>query len=226
MIFWDGERARRERPRPSSTSLAPAAPPGWFARAVFGFDVWLRRRHGVFEYTDHPDCIFRLELVRLQETVVLSDGTTFAAGAPILQLHLWNEQIPAFPADGATLQWARRMHHCADVSLRELADFSTKRELRNVPAVRAELTLVTAEHTERLLRICEHYGFRTIDRNERPSLGTRLHRLGENVLIASMVLARNPQAFRLHCLRRSRVEILLPRAILDRRYRQPTARQR
>jgi hypothetical protein len=207
------------------TSFAPASAQGWFARAVFGLDVWLRRWQGVFEYTSDPDCIFRLELRRLQETVVLADGTTFPADARIAELHLWNEQIPKFPAAGATLQWAHRMHRCVDASLQDLASFlGREHELRQVVAVRAEMGLVAAEHAERLLRICAHYGFRSIQRSNRPPWRTRLRHQGENMLIASMVLARNPQAFRLDCFRRSRIEIFLPRAVLDGRYRQPSVR--
>ena len=207
------------------TSLAPASQ-GWFARAVFGFDLWLRRRQGVFEYTANPDCIFRLEVVRLEKAVVLADATTLPAGAQIVQLHIWNEQVPAFPAAGATLQWARRMHRCVDASLRELAGFlSREPELRQVVAVRGETALVPPEHAERLLRICRHYGFRSVRRSDPLSWRTRLHRQGENVLIASMVLARNPQAFRLDCLRRSRVEIFLPRAVLDAGYPERAAGQ-
>jgi hypothetical protein len=202
------------------TSFAPEAPQRWFARAIFGFDVWLRRRHGVFEYSANPDCIFRLELVRLEQTVVLSDGTTFAAGDQVAQLHLWNEQIPAFPAHRTMLHWACRMHRCVAVSLRDLAHFlHEERELQSVLAVRAEIPVGTADHAAQLLRICRRYGFRTVQRTEPLPLLAELHRLGENVLIAAIVLARNPQAFRLGCLRRRRAAIVLPRAVLDQRYR-------
>jgi hypothetical protein len=205
------------------TSLATAAAEDRLARAVFGVDVWLRRWRGVFEYTADPDCIFRLELVRLQEPIVLSDGTmACAAGDVIAQLHLWNEHIPAFPAEGATLQWARHMTRCIDASLRDLAWFlNSRHDLRSVKGVRGETALVSAEHTEQLLRICARYGFRVIHHTERRSFGARLHRLGENILVALMVLARNPRALRRDCLVRSRLEVFVPRAVLDERYKAP-----
>ena len=38
----------------------------WFARAVLGFDAWLRRRNGVYEYSVHPHCAFRMQIARVR----------------------------------------------------------------------------------------------------------------------------------------------------------------
>jgi hypothetical protein len=203
----------------SWTSLATAVAEDRLARAVFGFDVWLRRWCSVFEYSSDPDCIFRLRLVRLKDPIILSDGTACAAGDRIAELHLWNEHIPCFPPEGATLPWARHMIRCIDASLRDLAWFLNSRpDLGNVRGVRGETALLTAGHSDPLLLICARYGFRVIRHAERLSFGTRLHRLGENILVALMVLARNPRAFHLNYLMRGRLEVFLPRAVLDERF--------
>jgi hypothetical protein len=211
----------------SWTSLATAAAEDRLAKAVFGFDVWLRRWCGVFEYTANPDCIFRLRLVRLQNPIVLSDGTACAAGDQIAELHLWNEHIPPFPPEGATLPWARHMVRCIDASLRDLAWFLNSRpDLRNVRGVRGETALLISGHSQPLLRICARYGFRVIRHTGRLPLRARLHRLGENILVALMVLARNPRAFHLDYLVRSRLEVFLPRAVLDQRCQRAKAGRR
>jgi hypothetical protein len=55
---------------------------------------WLQRWEGVFEYSRKPDCIFRAQLSRLSSDVLLSDGTFGRSGDRVIDLHLWNEQIP------------------------------------------------------------------------------------------------------------------------------------
>ena len=85
--------------------------PLW-AEFIFALDRWLRRRQGVFEYTHDPECIFRIQLQRLRSEVVLSDGTFGRPGDQAIDLHLWNEQIPAVPVAGPSLAWGRRFNLC------------------------------------------------------------------------------------------------------------------
>jgi hypothetical protein len=201
-------------------------PHGWLAHAVYALDRLLRRQLGVFEYSSEPGCIFRLEVRRLERPVKLRDGPTFAAGERIVQLHFWNEHVPEMPPQGATLDWARRMSKRVDTSLRELARFmKADPAFADVVAVRARMALATTEQSAQLVRICNRYGMRPVVEPERPSLLGRLHRAGENVLVALLVLARNPQAFRLDCLRRARTDVFLPRSTLDARYCAPGALQ-
>jgi hypothetical protein len=187
---------------------------------VFGLDVWLRYWHGVFEYTSDPDCIFRLQFTRLQYPVVLVDGTILDPGDRIARIHLWNEHIPPLPANGATLRWARRMSRHLDISLRDLAQFlGSRRDLEDVRAVQADMMFGTDEQTEQLLHICGSFGFRAEIVTKPPSVAKLLHRYLENMLIACMILAQNPKAFRPDCFRRARVSVFMPRAELDERYR-------
>jgi len=59
---------------------------------MFGIDRWLRRRMGVFEYWDHPDCIFRLRVGPAERTLSLDAGEVLP-GEVVLELHLWNEHV-------------------------------------------------------------------------------------------------------------------------------------
>ena len=197
---------------------------GLVAKAIFGVDRLFRKWRGVFEYTSDLECLFRAEVIQLDDDIVLADGSTFPARKRIAKIHLWNEQVPRFPAEGATLLWARRMYRGLDVSLREMAVFLGAQEFQDVVGVRAEMTLGTAEQTDQLLRMCARFGFCPVSNLKSPSVWTRLHRLTVNVYIALLVLARNPQGLRLDSFRRSRADIFLPRSVLEQRY-QSNSRQ-
>jgi hypothetical protein len=174
----------------------------------------LRTLHGVTEYTSSPDCIFRLEVATSKEHIVLGDGTSVGAGARLIVLHLWNEHIPPFPPGGPTLGWARRLSRALEVSLSELEAYLASRpDLDDIQVIRAEMTLAAAERSSQLLALAGKFGFEPI-KNANRSLPRRLHRLGENILIAMLVLAHNRAAFRIETLRRSCTPIFLSRAAL------------
>ncbi len=201
------------------SGAATGTPRSWLAQAVFGLDNVLRHRRGVFEYTAEAECILRAELARLEHEVDLPDGTTLPAGELVVRLHLWNEHIPALPREGATLNWARRMNRSLDASLCRLAAFMHDEPgFDSVVAVHSELTFGTNAQMGQLLRICRRYDFLPAPPPAPQTPMWRLHRQGENMLIAFLVLARNPRAFRLDCLRRDRADVYLPRKALDARY--------
>jgi hypothetical protein len=79
---------------------------GWLDQLIFGLDGILRRCHSIIEFTSDPNCILRIKLGRLDEDIVLSDSTRVHARARIVDLHLWNEQIPRMPKHGASIAWA------------------------------------------------------------------------------------------------------------------------
>ena len=96
--------------------------PLW-AEFIFALDSWLRRRQGVFEYSHKADCIFRAQLSRLSNNVLLSDETFGRPGDRVIDLHFWNEQIPVPPIEGYTLAWGCRFNRSVAESLRGLAQF-------------------------------------------------------------------------------------------------------
>src|SRR6202012_1726116 len=81
----------------------------WLVEALSAFDDWQLQRQAVFEYSQNTACIFRLDITRASRDLTLRDGTAIHSGDRMARLHFWNEQIPAIPADGATIAWARRM---------------------------------------------------------------------------------------------------------------------
>src|SRR6266508_4758394 len=99
----------------------------WLEWLILGLDGLLRRWQSVIEYTHDPTCILRIKFDRLDQDFVLSDGTAGHAGERFIDLHLWNEQIPAMPKEGASIAWARHMHVCFRQSLAQLARYLAER---------------------------------------------------------------------------------------------------
>src|SRR2546422_1039316 len=115
--------------------------PLW-AELIFVLDRWLQRWQGVFEYTHKPNCIFRVALGKLNSQIVLSDGTLGFPGDRVIDLHFWNEHIPATPIQGHSLGWGRRFNRNLTESLHELAGFlMNEPELRDINIIRANMNL-------------------------------------------------------------------------------------
>jgi hypothetical protein len=188
----------------------------WLAEALFVLDVWLRRRQAVFEYTNNPACVFRLDISRARRRLVLRDGTHVHPGQRIARLHFWTEQIPPVPKSGTTIGWARQMQRAIATSLRELARYLASRpELGDISAICGEVPSGTRTQSEQLARIMARYGFEAIIEPEHLPIVERLHRFGENILISLFVFAHNPAALRLDTLKRVRVPIYLSRLVLE-----------
>jgi hypothetical protein len=73
----------------------------------------------------------------------------------------------------------------------------------------------TRSQSGQVARIMGYYGFETIPETGALSLGERLHRFGENILISMIVLAHNAAALRSDTLARVRVPIFLSRRALE-----------
>lgn len=189
----------------------------WLARAIFTLDGFLRRKQGIYEYSSHPECLFRIEDTFAQADVTLRDGTRVRPGDPLLRLHIWNEQMPPMGSDGASIAWARRAMRAVELSLRELARAMSERPAwGDVPAICANMKLASSDETAKLLRIALSYGFETTDSARAPE--HVLHRAGDGILAAMLVLATNPAALRPGVFWRESRPIYMSRAFLMHRY--------
>lgn len=94
---------------------------------IRAIDRHMRRRLGVFEFADDPECVFRVSYARTSRTLAVG-GREIPPGAPVLELHFWNEQLPPLPPEGPDLSWAVRGQRQWATSCRLLAAF-----LRNDP---------------------------------------------------------------------------------------------
>ncbi|MGH6852481.1 MAG: YkoP family protein [Methylocella sp.] len=153
----------------------------------------------------------------LDRPFVLSDGTPYRPGQRLLDLHLWNEQIPCLKS--SSLGWARQMSECLNISLRDLARYlQGNGEFKDIAVIRANMSFGTMHQSAQLVRIASRYGFEPIPRRESHSARQRIHQFGENILISLMVLARNGAALRRDSLWRDRTQTFLSRNVLERRY--------
>jgi hypothetical protein len=183
--------------------------PFW-AKLIFALDRWLQRRGGVFEYSDKPDCIFRAQLSRLSNDVRLSDGTFGHVGDRVIDLHFWNEQIPALPMAGYSLAWGCAFNRSIRDSLRGLVQFLMRKpELSDIRIIRANIHLAPLE------RVAARHGFEAIRYRIKLSTWERMHQFGENILFFLLVLACNPRGMRLKNFWRRRQLLYLSRRVCD-----------
>lgn len=191
----------------------------WLEAFVAALDDRLRVRHGVFEYTDNPDCLFRIQLINSSDDVTLSDGAKVCAGDRLIALHVWNEQFPSFPDERPTLAWARRVDRAFEISLRELTAYIAARaDLDDVVAICGNMGFTPAARGLQLARYVGRFGFERVRPSGTSTLRQHIHLFGENILISMMVLARNAAALRADTLRRDRIMVFLSRQELERRY--------
>jgi hypothetical protein len=183
--------------------------PFW-AKLIFALDRSLQRRAGVFEYSNKPDCIFRVQLSRLSSDVLLSDGTFGHVGDRVIDLHFWNEQIPVPPIAGYSLAWGCAFNRSIEESLRGLAKFLMRKpELSGIRIIRANINL------EPLDRIAARHGFEAIRDPIKLSTREHMHQFGENVLFFLLVLACNTRGARLKTFWRRRQLLYLSRRVCD-----------
>ena len=191
----------------------------WLESLVFALDDRLRGHYGVFEYTRCPDCLFRIQLARNEDDLILSDGVRLRPGARLISLHVWNEQFPVFPPHGPTLAWACRLNRAFDASLRELAHFLQHQPaLDDVAAVCGNMTFEPSYRSAQLEQFVARFGFEKVAGRHTYGIGRRVHRFGENIFISMMVLARNAAALRADTLWRDRTLVFLSRRKLRDRY--------
>jgi hypothetical protein len=191
----------------------------WVEHTVFVLDRWLRHRQGVYEFTDDPMCLFRLQRGQADCDLALADGTHIWRGDPVLNLHMWNEHIPPLGANGFCLAWARHLTRQVESSMYGIArHLMWSRALDDIVALRGDMRLGIAQQNEQLARIAGHYGFEPAG-TEADSLGPGLfRRFAENVFICLLVLAANPARLRTDVLRRDHKLVYLSRSTLEKRY--------
>src|SRR5215468_7767054 len=94
-----------------------------FAKAVFTIDRQLQKNGGVFCYSSDPKCVFRIGFKRLADTVQLVNGFELPAGLAIVELHLWNDQLPILTHGVTPFAWGLRFSRDITYSLRLLSAY-------------------------------------------------------------------------------------------------------
>ncbi len=184
-------------------------------RAVRGVDLLLRHRYGIQEFTDDEECIFRISLMPAAGNVVLSDGTAVAPGDLVLQLHFWNEHLPAMGTAGPDTAWATLMKRRTSRSLASIAaHLERERHHDGVRALHGSPPFASRIGTAQMVRTARRFGFDVIEPQRQPELRERIHAMFDSMFLWGLARAFNPGALRSKGLLRHRYQLWISRAKL------------
>lgn len=140
-------------------------------------DAVLRRIGGVFEFEDDSEGLLRIAVRHARHTAVLRDGTRIERGAPVVELHFWNEHLPPFPPAHTEFGWAPRVERQIQSSLCRLAEYMrTHPEFANALALRIRLSVARHGAPSVLARLLVDAGFEPVERLATgPETETLLH---------------------------------------------------
>lgn len=122
-------------------------------------DAAVRRARGVFTFCEQEDCLLRLQLSRAGHELRFSDSRV-PPGAPVLELHLWNEHVPPLPHSGPDLAWAIRLKRMFVSSLRAVGEQMRRdQQLASVRAVGGVTSLLSLDGNSSGAVVFQHLGF-------------------------------------------------------------------
>jgi hypothetical protein len=200
---------------PRRPDLLPASG-GLLDGAVRFLELVLRRCQKVYEYTVDGTCIFRIGLGVSKDSLTLADGTRVRPADVILDLHLWNEHLPAIPREGPCIAWGRVMHGRVLHSLTLLAAHLESHDYRGIKALRGEAAFGSRVGRRQMVRVAERYGFELFQGE--PPLRRRFRFFWENFLIWGLIWTFNRGGLRGKKLMKERFELWMSLDELVRRY--------
>ncbi len=185
----------------------------WAMRRV---DAILRRRLGIVEFSDDPECLYRISFGVLPATMVLPSGASIAAGRRFIEVHLWNDRIPAIPPKGSTTAWAAAFGRGLQYSFALLANYIARDpECRDVAAITASPVFPARLGPDALRRLCQRLGWEIMPgREKRGRVAVWL----DNILIWLLIRVFNPEGSRGRGVSHGRIEVWMSRARLLDRY--------
>jgi YkoP domain len=184
---------------------------------VGSVDTLLRAYYGIREFTDDPDCLFRLALVAAREPIRLADGTQIHSAEMIGALHWWNEHLPRYLARGPDLVWAREMRRRIRHSLRLLTEHVDRDPVwRPVAAFRGDATFASRLGARQVRRVAGRYGFELVEPDR--SMLYRIDAIAASFTTWALTRAFNPSALPRQPFLRGRYELWIARSTLQQRY--------
>ncbi len=186
----------------------------WLIKAT---DALLRRIGGISEFETEAKGLLRIGLSRETQFLALPDGVRVERGAPIMDLHVWNEHLPSFPSEADDFDWAARVEEQIQTSLRRLVIYiRAHKELDKVEALRVRLSIAKHGPPSVLARLLMEAGFGPI---ETPTSGLgRFMPALEGIWVWLLTWAYNPRGLIDWRFNRTRREFWLSRLQLLARY--------
>jgi hypothetical protein len=187
---------------------------------VRAIDLALQRHYRLFLFSDDPACILRVAPTVSARAVTLRDGTGIVRGEPILELHLWNERLPALPRDGATLAWGVDFARRTRYSLRLLADYlADEPRFDSIRALHAELGFLELDQFPEMRTLVEHLGFEFVV-DDAPGWRVWKYAFWQNIFSWWLMWTFNPASLvGKHFGKMARGELWLSRATLMENHR-------
>lgn len=192
---------------------------GLIARAIRRLDAHLRRKQGIFEFSQDPRCLLRISVDPAEMDLHFADGTEVKAGEPVGTIHLWNEHLLKIPSDGADLRWAMAMRQLMRFTLRELASaMQTDSRLQRATAFGGTAVFASRGGPSQVAKMASRFGFEWIPDTRNPSLLRRIHDFFQNFLVFGLEWAFNPAGLRGKDFLRPREALYMSRDALLERY--------
>jgi len=188
-------------------------------RSIQALDRMLRRYHGVFEFTDDPECIIRIAWRTAGRGFTLRRGGRVEPADTVVELHLWNEQLPPISDDGVDMAWGAAVDRQARRSLNLLAAYLATRP--DIVAVHGDTAFGCQMGEPQRARLAARYGFEIVD--GRPGLRRRLQYLCDDFMVWFLTRTFNPHTLKGKPFHRPRYDIWMSRDELDRRWGKPGA---
>ena len=187
----------------------------WLCKpAIQALDRVLRCYYGVHEFTSDHECIFRIALRTAQSDIVLQPGILVRSGDAVAELHLWNEQLPMVPPEGANMAWGALVDRQIRRSLTLLAVYLATQP--NVVAVHGEAAFGCQMGQQQRSRFARRYGFEIIAGV--PGLGGRARHFCDDFLFWGLTQTFNPHGLKGKPIHRARYNIWISCAQLHQRW--------
>jgi len=122
----------------------------------------LRKSEGVYEFTDDPECIVRIQLTQMPHDITIGN-VKISKGDPVLGIHAWNDRMPKLPKAGEALDWALRFRRQAIYSFELVAkEMKNDSKYSEVRALGGDSTLFSFSNHTGGLRMMQRMGFTVI----------------------------------------------------------------
>jgi hypothetical protein len=167
------------------------------ALMVRGVDALLRQRQHIQEFTADNECLLRIAVGEAPAGLRLSDGTAVRLGDPILELHLWNEHVPAMPVGGPSAAWANLMKRLIRRSLILMAiHLEQEPALASIVALHGAPPFRSRLGAPQMFRAAQRFGFDLVEPDGPGNWRSVVHQMLDGMLIWALLLAFNPSAQR------------------------------
>lgn len=184
---------------------------------VLTVDRTLRKRLGIFEFCQNPDCALRIAQFRTKIHAKFPDGTSIPQGTGVIELHVWNEHVETLLAGKASLVRAKILQREMHRSLQYLARYvRTHPKMADAEIIHARLVMPIGDRLTQFESLAQTYGF-SVNVPEAKGL-RKLHDYFEDCLVHALVWTFNPHSFGRKQQPLQRLELWMGRNQLLNRY--------